>query len=296
MKYLFFLIIFLFSLNIFSQIRKNDKPYVIDSVEVYRDRVAYGGAFNNKSLFAMYKRIMYIDESFKLIDSISFVNKCKNHMRKCTEIANKDTLILAVQKRFQFGKLSKYANKRIHNEIYRNKKFNGTIIIHYSHKLKSLDDVYMQTVNNRKVKELIYRKKFKKNKTISIRKEDIVKKGRKIEKRVNKCINKYKKKFNVDVLHYYYEGTTDYTPEINWVKDKNLIIKNYFFKYIKQFYYVIIKPDGEYLLIGGLITPKKIKKILKNDDWSKYKEDLKKSESAREGVGFFNMQHIHNCL
>ena len=80
------------------------------------------------------------------------------------------------------------------------------------------------------------------------------------------------------------------------IKDNNKIIRNYFFKYFANYNFVLIQPDGEYLQIGGLLTSKKLKELLKNKDWSKYINDLRKSEISGKGIGFFNMEHKHNCI
>jgi hypothetical protein len=246
--------------------------------------------FNLSFLFA--QEISYVDSNMQELDSTTYKTKCKNEMMKCYQISRKDTIINILYNRFKFGKLSDYSYTRIKKEIYRGKVFEGMMLIHYS--------AYVR--NNKEIKD--YRiKKMKKFDSLkySYKKyetdlDKIISQGKKKSKKVNKCINKYESKFNIDVLHYYLEGNPEYTAKIDWKKDKNKIIKNYFFKYFSNYQFVLIKPDGEYLLIGSVLSPKKLKKLLKHSDWSKYIEDLKKSEKARKGIGFFNMEHIHNCL
>lgn len=294
MRYLLFTILLFFSIVIFSQ--------------------------PNKSNPIKSKRIknVYLDIDLSEIDSTLYTIKCRNRMHKCLHYSNDSLSINAVYPKFKFGKLSGYSNKRIRKEIYRNKDFKGNIIIHYAYRLKPIDSILeykrfrkfdvvnikmngLDTIkiNDRKkvLHELINKIEIERKKAQLTTREDVISDGKKLSKKNNKCIKKLKNKFDVDVFHYYFSGTPECTKDLHWIKDKNRLIKNYFFKYNKQFYFVIIKPDGEYLLIGDyLITPQNIKKLLKNSDWTSYKEDLKKSEKNKKPFGFFNMPHIHNCL
>ncbi len=262
------------------------------------------------SNYTFSQRVVFVDKDLKNVDSLTYKRTCKNSMLKCYSITKNDTIFNVVYNKYKFGKLSHYEYKRIHDEIYRNSNFKGTIIIHYGYNNRSLDEIQKQRIDNYYNKKLPnstipdsikYSQKNIKalNKVFSgysIIKKLIIKEGEQKSKRINKCIKKLKHKHDVDVLHYYFEGNPEYTHELDWIKDSNHLIRNYFFKFFANYHYVILKEDGQFFQIGGLITPKNIKKLLKTDDWSKYIQDLDKSYKRREPVGFFNMPHIHTCL
>lgn len=247
----------------------------------------------------------YFNRDLKSIDISTYIRKCNRVALKCIHITmpESDTIFHVVYDKYKFGKLNKYHYNRIKNEIYRNEEFDGITILHYRDSLKTfenytknieiknreLDSVNKQWENNYVDKWYVI-KKLSKNK--------ILKRRKYLTKRINKCIKKYKKKYNTNLIHYNGYGENDELlfPNFTWKKDKNKLIKNYFFKYVNQFYYVILKPDGEYMLIGGFINPNRIKKLLQKKDWSKIKEDLKKTYLLNKRTGFFYMNHEHNCL
>lgn len=250
----------------------------------------------------------FLDKKMRDIDSLVYKNKCKNLMRKCYQIVKNDTIFNVIYDKYNIGQLTDYSNKRIRKEIFRNRNYNGTIIIHYGYKLNSISEIqkckidgFYKNNNVNKVSDSIkYSVKniqSLKNKIhYPIDKKSLIKRGKQKSTRVNKCINKYQKKYDVAIFHYYFEGNPEFTSDLNWIKDKNKIIKNYFFKYFANYHFVIIKPNGQFIQIGGIMTPSNINKLIKRNDWSKIMEDLEKSEIKRKPIGFFKMPHNHTCL
>jgi len=248
-------------------------------------------AFNTFFLFS--QNHFYFDDELMDIDSVTYNKRCKNLMRKCYNVNKNDTLISVSYNRFNFGKLSPYSNKRIRKEIFRNNDFNGYIIIHYATHLKNYEEIKnIRKQRKKRYDSINYPRKL----DIELDYNKIMIEGKKNAKRINKCIKKLENKFDLRIFHYYSEGKPEYTSDLNWIYDKNKIIKNYFFNFYSNYHYVIIKPDGEYIQIGSLITPNKIKRLLKKKDWHKFKKDLKESKLAKKPKGFFLMEHIHSCI
>lgn len=246
----------------------------------------------------------YFDRELKRIDISTYIRKCNRVALKCKSftIPKSDTIFHVVYDKYKFGKLNKYHYNRIKNEIYRNTNFNGIIMLHYRDSLITFDeyrdDIEIKnkeydSINWRRERHFVRRSDIK-NKS----KKDVLRNRKYLTKRINKCIKKYKKKYNTDLIHYYGYGKKDELlyPNFIWKKDENQLIKNYFFKYVSQFYYAIIKPDGEYMLIGDFISPNRIKKLLKKKDWSKIKISLKKTYKLKKNTSFFYKEHVHNCL
>lgn len=241
----------------------------------------------------------FLDEEISDIDSITYKRKCKNKMLKCFQINKSDTIYNVIYDKYKFGQLSESDNKRIRNEILRNRNFDGTIIIHYAYGLRNIDELQKYRIDQyyKSQKEQVpdsvkysYENIQLLNKKMyyHIDKKSLIKRGHQKSKRVNKCIRKFEKKYNVNILHYYFGGNPEYTSNIAWIKDNNQIIKNYFFKYFASYHFVIIKPNGTYLQIGGVMPSSNFKRLIEYEDWSSFIEDLNKSNLKGKPIGFFN--------
>ncbi len=252
----------------------------------------YITSFSQKNIF--------INKSLKYIDSTTYQLKCSKFNSKCFSISSKktDTIINVVYNKYKFGKLDTVNNQIVRNDIYKEGDKGFFIIIHYADTLNT----YGYYMKNRA--SIIKKIRKKLNYSDMITDKIIIKKhhlsnsfnehSNKIQKNNKKCIKKLRKK-NIDLLHYYNRGNTNLT-KIQWIKDEKKILKNYFFKFYPEYYFLFLKPSGEYFLAGGLITPSQIKKLVKHNNWNNFKKDLIESIQKNKPVGFFNVEHIHSCL
>lgn len=259
------------------------------------------------SFFCYSQEEIYIDENIALIDTTTYKNKCKNILLKCLEYKTDSLVMNKVLYKFQFGKLTKEEYTQIKNvlTIDSDKKIekNDFIIIKY----------YDSLLNFKRVNErhLIHLKKAEEQQTeLNVRNkyhefnEKIFLKNRKNWiKKSNKCIKRYENKFQSKAFYIYKheQSVVDNYKNFDWIKDRG-IFKHTFFKIMFNYRFVILKPDGEYFLSGGHLTDKRFEKLLKTNDWSKFKEDwnttYKKNILNGEGI-FKKVEYDHNtrhCL
>lgn len=82
-------------------------------------------------------------------------------------------------------------------------------------------------------------------------------------------------------------------PNLKMIKDRGLL-KEKFFPIMYQFTFLVLKSDGEYLLGGWHYEDTDLKKLLKSNDWSKYKKDWEQSVKERHGKGMFKARDLSN--
>lgn len=250
---------------------------------------------------------IYLDENIVRIDSSTYDNKCKNISLKCLEYKSDNLLMNKVFYKFKFGKLTpkEYTQIKSILSIDSNKKIENKdfIIIKYYDSLLNFKRVNEKhIVHSKKVKEQqtgqivrhkyhnFNEKHFKKNRNIWIKKN-------------NKCIKRYENKFQSKAFYIYKDeqNVVDKYENFNWIKDRG-VFKHTFFKIMFNYRFVIIKPDGEYFLSGGHLSDKRFEELLKNKDWSKFKQDLNESykKNILTGKGIFkeiNSDHnTRHCL
>ncbi len=248
----------------------------------------------------------FLNKDLKKIDSIQYMKKCGTFNRKCYAIKmdDYDTLVNVTYQRYHFGKLNNLQLQRIIKELDA-KDVTKTYIVHYIDALLDYNGYvnrqkkcYQKRINdsiNFKNENPDYPKYFYCKSVLPKSQKDILKEDIKLRQILKKYQKKYRK-YNTEIVHYYYSGNTGLFPSINWIKDNNKVFKNLLFKYYNQYSYAIIKPDGEYFLFESSINPKQLNKLIKNQNWKKYKDDLKRSELKNKPVGFFNVEHAHTPI
>ena len=84
--------------------------------------------------------------------------------------------------------------------------------------------------------------------------------------------------------------------------EDNGAFRNTFFQIMRQYDFLVIKPDGEFFLSGGHLSDAKLKQLLNDRDWTPIKDDWKKSTETKvkNGYGFFRKYdpdfHINHCF
>jgi hypothetical protein len=245
----------------------------------------------------------YLDEGNQKIDSLRFEKKCKKSIFKCFDVKIDDTIIKKVYHKFRFGVLTNTQKERLFGKL--NNDFNKNIIIKYYDSLRSFSEYKMRHIKyvkkhnkNNKTGIVINNREYNRP-TLKVKTDkELIKTRQKWIKENKKCIDKYQYK-KVNVFYYYGFGTTSFYDDFNWIKTEDNFIKNTFFRYMYNYQYVVIKPNGEYLLVGAFLSDARLKKLLKTNNWNKYKQDLKKSKSNIRGnrFGFFRKEtHKKHCF
>lgn len=252
---------------------------------------------------------LYLDENLNEIDSITYSKKCKRILSKCLEYKTDSLIINKVLIKYVFGKLNPNEYNQIKGVITRNSnielKQDEVLVIKYYDSLFNFKSVNKRRLNHLKthkttapdslgVTKIVFRP-F--NETI------FNKNRKKWVKKHKKCIAKNEKKYNAKLIYLYKaeQNVLDEYEGFNWVKD-NGVFKNKFFSIMLNFHLLIIKPDGDYFLIGGHITDTQVGKLLKKPDWSEYKNDWKMSfqKQVINGSGLFKrtnpFTHKKHCF
>lgn len=252
---------------------------------------------------------LYLDENLKEINTSSYSKKCKQITKKCLEYKTDSLTINKVLNKFYFNKLNSTEYEQIRLLINKDSKTlissGEIIIIKYYDSLLSYETLYNRHVKHTQIilNDTSFSMSEKRRKIHDYDKSKFKKNKSKWLKKQNKCVEKYEKKLPIKINYLYKaeENVVNNYDGFNWIKD-NGIFKNNFFKIIYNYNLVIIKPDGEYFLKGGHLTDKLIEKLIKNHDWSKFKNDLKQSEEKNiiNGYGLFKKilpnHHSKHCF
>ncbi len=230
---------------------------------------------------------MYIDEDFIEIDSIQYSNKCKLHIYKCYGY-RKDTIkINKVLYKYAFGQLSETELEQIKLVLKRDSNIiiepNNSIIIKYIDSLFSFNTIRKKLESHSKKLKKKY-KHYKYKPFTKKRYQSYLEKG---TKHKNKCVNKYRNKYPVDILYMYRyaENSLKEYNYHNFIKDENLL-KHRFFKIIYNYQLLIIKPNGNYFLSGGRLSNKYVNRLLSKDDWKPFIKDLNISKQLHPKYGY----------
>lgn len=261
----------------------------------------------------------YLDENSKEVSSQIFYQKCNSSdLYNCLSYKYDGVIISKILYRYQFGKISKDEFEQLRKLIINDsgidispskiivlKKYDSILSykreveLHKQHEkyyaeAKAKNDSFNQ-LGGAKRKIRIFRHDF--NKDIF---NDILSTWLKETK---KCIENYERKFNIKMvfLHQDDPNLEKQYKDFKWLKDRG-IFKQIFFKNDRLHYTLILKPNGEYFLAGTHFKTKNYKKLIKNDDWSKYLEDFEKSinGSYPNGKGIFkntfSYHHSKRCF
>lgn len=262
---------------------------------------------------------VYLDENGKEISIQEFKKKCNsNYIYKCLSYTKEGIVLFKIFYKHQFGKLDPYEYDQIRkliikdaqltiepNQIIILKKFDSLysyereLTLHKTHERErkriNVKTDSLNKVNGTDIKSPMHEHNFNR---------EIFEKNLKLfEKKLSECKDEYEKKYNVKVIYMHQDNQAlekNY-ENLMWLKDRG-IIKNIFFKSNNVHHSLILKPDGEYFLIGSHFKSKYLKRLLKNDDWSTFKKKFKASLTSDypEGKGIFkkdkNLYHYNHCF
>lgn len=256
------------------------------------------------SVYAQEK--IYLDENFRNISKLEYSNKCKKNIFKCLEYKSDSLSINKMLFRYRFGKISDTSYHQIRKLLIRDSKTsidsNSIIIVKYYDSLINFQSIYSRHLKH------IEPKTDSLGNQIPIHKHeyniDIYNKNKSdFIKNRKKCIQKFEKLENVRVFHMYQhdENVADTYDGFNWIDDKGTF-KNTFFQILFNYYAVLIKPNGDYFLIGGHFTDKNLKILIKKENWEPFKSDWKKTyfSTQNNGKGMFktsdSFYHPKHCF
>lgn len=248
---------------------------------------------------------LYFDEASNQINKAEFEQKCNsNYIYKCIAYPTDTLVVNKVFFKYQFGKLNVEEFQQIRKLLIKDGEYkigeNDIIII------KKIDSLWNY---NREVKlHKIHEKKYKEYKAINdslgyekhhfhehdFNKEIFEKNLNSWIKQNQKCIDKFERKFNTKVI-FLHEDNINFEnvyDDFSWVKDRG-VIKRLFFKSNNVHDLLIIKPDGEYFLSGSHFIDRYLKKLLRHEDWSKFKKDFEKSLDSKNGKGIFKKDNSY---
>ena len=252
----------------------------------------------------------YFDENFKSINKSTYQEKCRRTLFKCLEYKTDTYAINKILFKYKFGNLDSDAYNQVRNLLMRDSKTeipnNSIIVIKYYDSILGFESEYNKHIkhereyeNSKKdtsgVKMHYHEHEFNK-KTFETNRTNWINYR-------NKCLKKFDGKGNTEIFHMFKHSDAESRDfkGFKWIDDKGTF-KNVFFQIMYNFNLVIIKPNGEYFLSGGHLSDKTFEKLIKNDNWSKYKKDWKKSMTTHEiyGKGMFvekySTPHKKHCF
>lgn len=262
------------------------------------------------------KDTLYLDENQVEITKTKYNSKMNNSTLYARSYETKDLIIYKVLYKYYFGEIShteynqinklleKDANVYIANDATILIKFTDTL---YSYKYrKKRYDFHTNTPHYFKPLIIKPNSKYKDSLKVkhkpfnySVYKNNI----KKYSIKQRKCSKKLLKRKNTYAIHVYnINKGYDFNKNLKWVKDR--ILKKAFFKNMYESNILIIKPNGDYFMKYGHLSDSNLFKLLKENDWTQYKMDWKKSleTNSKKGFGFIkklteqqNNKHIPHC-
>ena len=245
---------------------------------------------------------VYVDESMNKIDSIQFKKKCNTYILKCLKFTSDSVIVNKVLHKYSFGVLKKDEHLQLRKFLISDSNLNiddtKTLLIKFRDTIYSPNS--LKQINDKHNREC-----EKENPNISHLNKTLKQyysERKKWIKSTNKCIKRIEKKLNSKVIHLYKYNKDAVSSYANfvWIKDTG-VIKNKFFNIMHNYNLLILKPDGEYFLSGNFISDGQINQLLKNKDWTTFKNDFKSSitKNTTNGKGFFNKKngiHKSHCF
>lgn len=245
---------------------------------------------------------IYLDENMTVIDSVLLKKKCAISVFKCLSFNTDSVKVNKVLKKYEFGKITNTQYHQLRKLFIQSQKrpidSSSTLIINYRDSLydnKVRKDAKQRTFDHQVIQYDSTHHNVFNTKIFNSYRENWI-------KRQKKCVKKMKRKYNAETFYIFKSGNIDSIkkyPDLNWIKDRGLF-KNVFFKIMYKSHFLILKPNGDYFLSGGVLEDKKLKKLIKSKDWTDYKKDLKASVNAhsKNGIGFFekSIYRKTNCF
>ncbi len=253
---------------------------------------------------------IYLNENLKPIDSVLYRTKCVSNFFSCTSFKKDSIMYGVVSFKYKMGRLTKEAYSQVLKVIQLQTKQNvnksKSILIRFADTLfdyqsiKNKHDLHHEkyhmnvnfSINGEIIdfKNLSYNK-TKYNKLLKIR-----------NKRIKKCVKSYYKRQQSNFFYFYNTsvGNSKQFESTYWMKDKGLLRK-FFFKKTNTFKFLILKPNGDYFLSDRSVTDKIIRKLLKKEDWKKYRDDLIKTYEFKDKnrIGLFKIRKpffVSHCV
>jgi len=248
------------------------------------------------------KETHYLNQFKQPITKQIFDQKCKTYVYKCQKYEIDTLRLFKINNRYKFGKLDKEEFQQIRKLLIVDSKTkieeNKSIIVIY---YDTLID-YTRALKNRKAHFRDYHKNDNvKDKGLSEKK--FYENRNKYVKNKFKCIKKFQKKYNTKISYVFKYGEKEKSSygNLNMVKDRG-VIKHLFFKNMNESYMLILKPNGNYLIVGGHLSDRNLGKLLKKEDWKSFKEQLNISQTNKtvNGYGIFKKStpgyHKKHCF
>ncbi|PIB32265.1 hypothetical protein BFP78_10480 [Gaetbulibacter sp. 5U11] len=246
---------------------------------------------------------VYIDEDFSTMDSISYFKKCKGITKKCLQYKTDSLTVNKLSPMYRFGKLKTDEYNQIKTLIQsksNNTKENKYIVIKYYDSIfgfERAEKIHSQHFKYKFPGNVEDVSKAEKIETHPFNLELFKEERADWQKRRQKCIEKYENHYPLDFIHMYNaeEKALNTYVDFEWIKDQGAF-KNKFFDIQNNYNLLIIKSDGEYFLSGGHLANSRFEKLLKTDDWTKYKADLEASNTKKftDGKGIFSKYEFYH--
>jgi len=243
----------------------------------------------------------YLDQHGTTITKSVFDQRCKTYVLKCQKYKKDSITLFKINTRYKFGTLKKEDYQQIRKLLSLDSKLNiddNKVIV-----LKFQDTIigYKKALFNMK---LHYREHHDNpsfsNKDYS--KAKFSKHRKRFVKSKFKCVKKFQKKYDTKIVHVYRFGDKAKASygELNMFKDRGLV-KRLFFKNNNEHNMLVLKPSGDYFLVGGHLSDKDLGKLISDNDWTKYQEqlDISLTKKVANGFGIFERvvgYHKKHCF
>ncbi|WP_156772367.1 hypothetical protein [Urechidicola croceus] len=259
------------------------------------------------------KDTVYYDENKIEISKDKFIDKCNAAVFYCKQFDIDNYIVYKVYHRMYFGKLTPQEYNQIrmylNQQSIKNTPKNHSILIHYEENLAGFKESneYCNLINSYSLEENYnyFNLNAKKNNEEPIKSikafKQIVEWHRKefhnlkkfnkdvanYAKQQNKCIRKVELRFKTPVYYAIYNNNNyplknDY---FTWL-EVNSIIKTTFTKNHPDIDLIILKPNGEYFIKNDFLPNSVLFKLLKEKDWTKFKNDWNQSIKTNYNLGY----------
>jgi hypothetical protein len=235
------------------------------------------------------KLIIHLDQNNEQISKQEYLNLSKLRATLVSTYKIDSLTYKIITLRNKFGQLSSKEFDQINQLIssrsshsVNEKQYIIISIIDTLHNYESYVKNYIKShpynfhpsISKKKVISKYSGKMVTNSRILMLKKVDVEKSQSKDLAKRSKCIERIKKKFNAKTVHTINSNFSDLTLNdgLNRIDDSG-ILKRKFMPYITGNWVVIIKSDGEYLITKHY-NSKLEKELLKNEDWSYFKERL----------------------